>query len=177
MCSKAPVNRSSRFASQVSGRRRSPSLWLEPDHASNTTHALSVPDRQIGRLLCGVLGKACRISIGPPGWLGLSVPLRWRPAHGSERSNECSARAGRARNHVPFGPSQGATHQCRQEPKSVVSRSLGRGLRAVLYVRSHRLQGKQYSSCSCSRLTLPSRGRLTGYALRPPLMSNVRRLK
>ena len=47
---------------------------------------------------------------------------------------------------------------------------------AVLYVRLRRLQGKQCSSCSCSRLTLPSRGQLPGYALQLPLMSNVRRL-
>ena len=56
----------------------------------------------------GTLGKACRASVSPRGWLGLSVPLRWRPAHGSSYSNECNARACRARNHVRLEPVQGA---------------------------------------------------------------------
>jgi hypothetical protein len=46
----------------------------------------------------------------------------------------------------------------------------------VLSVLSPRLQREKCSPSSTSRLTLPSRGQLPGYALQLPLMSNVRAL-
>jgi hypothetical protein len=56
-CSKASANASSCFASRVSGKLCSPSLWPEPDPTSNTTHALAVPGYQIERLLKASIGR------------------------------------------------------------------------------------------------------------------------
>jgi hypothetical protein len=55
--SQAPANKSARLASQVSRKLRSPSLWLEPDHTSNITHALTEHDCQIGRLPNTSIGR------------------------------------------------------------------------------------------------------------------------
>ena len=176
MCSKAPVNAS---ALRQPGFREAAFQVAALRAQSHVKHyarsfRTRLPDRTVAD--GERFARACRVSISPRGQLGLSVPLRWRPAHGGSYSNECNARACRARNHVRLEPVQGATHRCNQEPKSFESRSPKRSFEAVLHVWSRRLQGKQYSSCSRSRLTLPSRGQLPGYALQLPLMSNVRRL-
>jgi hypothetical protein len=55
--SQAPANEGARLASQVSRKLRSPLLWLEPDHTSNTTHALTEHDCQIGRLPNASIGR------------------------------------------------------------------------------------------------------------------------
>ena len=176
MCSKAPVNASAlrqpsfrEAAFQVAAARAQSHI----EHYARSFRT-RLPDRTVAD--GERFAKACRVSISPRGQLGLSVPLRWRPAHGSSYSNECNARACRARNHVRLEPVQGATHRCKQEPESFESRSPKRSFGAVLCVRLGRLQGKQHSLYSCSRLTLPSRGRFPAYGLQAPLMSNVRRL-
>jgi hypothetical protein len=105
------------------------------------------------------------------GRFGLCVPLRWRPAHGYGRSRILNVIAHRAQVYVRLEHTQSAARRYKQEIHSFKSRC-----KAVFCVPSPRLQREKCSLSSSSRLTLPSRGRLPGYALQPPLMSNVRRL-
>ena len=83
------------------------------------------------------------------GRLGLPVPPRRRSAHSDCTSNASNTVALRKQSNVGCEP--------------VVPRST---------LPQHKAE--KCRSSSRSRLTLPSRGRPTGYALRPPLMSNVR---
>jgi hypothetical protein len=131
---------------------RCTSPQIEPKPAPITTHAVAEPDCQSGRLLIWSVRptKANRDLVR--GRLGLSVPLRWRPAHGGSTSNA-------ANNLVPREQIMYALSQ---------QRYIWRWLST---------KARQCRSSSWSRLTLPSRGRPTGYALRPPLMSNVKWLR
>jgi hypothetical protein len=69
-----------------------------------------------------------------------------------------------------------AVRQCEQEANSFESQSARCSLATLIYAAIPRLQRQQYSSFSCSRLTLPSRGRFPACGLQAPLMSNVSRL-
>jgi hypothetical protein len=106
--SKAALNASSCAVNNVSGRLRSPSLWLEPNHTSNTTHALAEPDCQIGRSLMGSIGRSearCNprgrsVRAVRPASLAASARL-WRLEYIEcqclLRSNSCTLRAGSKR--------------------------------------------------------------------------------
>jgi hypothetical protein len=104
----------------------------------------------------------------PEGRLGLSVPLRWRPAHGCGRSKTLNVIACRVQVHVRFEyvSKRGAPMQARDQ--AFESRC-----KAALCVHSPRFQREKCSLSSSSRLTLPSRGRSPAYGLQAPLMSNV----
>ena len=169
MFSESPPNESARFANQVSRKLRSPLLWLEPDHTSNTTHALAESDCQIRRLLKRNI-RRMQDAIHAAGRFGLSVPLRWRPAHGCggskdtectrlSTSNSCTLRASSKR-----GTSMHATGQVIREQ---VQSSFLCGLSSP--------SKREMRLSSSSRLTPPSRGQLPAYGLQLPLMSNVRR--
>ena len=89
------------------------------------------------------------------------------------RKEALNAKARRAQSHVRLEQVQSAARQCKQEANSFESKSVRYSLGAVLYATTHRLQAQEYSSCSSSRLTLPSRGQLPACGLQLPLMSNV----
>jgi hypothetical protein len=54
----------------------------------------------------------------PAGRFGLSVPLRWRPAHGCGRSKTLNVVACRVQVHVRFEQVQSGARRCKQEIKS-----------------------------------------------------------
>ena len=70
------------------------------------------------------------------------------------RKKVLNATACRVQTHVRFEQHSSAARQCKQEANSFESKSAKCSFGAVLYVWSQRLQGKQHSSYSCSRLTL-----------------------
>jgi hypothetical protein len=121
------------------------------------------------------LAEARQVPICPRRRFGLSVPLRWRPAHGCSASAALHLKTRRAQSRVRLERVQSVAHQCKHEVKPFKSKSAMRRLEAVLCAASLRLQVEKCSLSSSSRLTLPSRGQLPGYALQLPLMSNVRR--
>jgi hypothetical protein len=152
----------------VSERLRSLSLWLEPDHASNTTHALAVPDCRIGRLLKASIGRnparsnTARELVRAVRPASLAASARWWWF-------ESAVIVCRHQIHVRFEQVQSASRRCKQEIESFES-----GGKAVFCYPHLALRREKCSLSFSSRLTLPSRGQLPGYALQLPLMSNVR---
>jgi hypothetical protein len=157
---------------------------FEREHTLSTMHAFAEVAPRIGMSLKVSIAEARQDEIHVQAQLGLSVPLRWRPARGCDSSKDLHTGKRRARTQVRFEQAKPVECQCNGELKPVDTKFLERSVGAPLYAKSHRLQGKKCSSCSCSRLTLPSRGQPTAAhvcVLRQhlwrrclPLMSNVR---
>jgi hypothetical protein len=63
---------------------------IEFKPAEITTHTVAEAVCQSGRLRNGAFAEAKKIEIGMRARFGLSVPLRWRPAHGGSTSKTSS---------------------------------------------------------------------------------------